>query len=307
MLKFDEKSERAEEMSEEEFFAGEAQSTWQVIWKRFLHHKLARIGMAIMIVLILAAIFAPFIAKFDPTELHLEDVPDGIALGPNAKYWFGTDTLGRDYFSRALYGGRISLLVGFVSVGISLLIGVPLGCLAGYYGGWVDSLITRFTEFMMCLPIFFLILTINNMLPPNIFNVVAIIGAFSWMGSAKVIRGQVLYVKNMEYGRAAKALGLRDSAIIFKHILPNAMTPLIVSAAMGIANAIIMEAGLSYIGMGVQEPMPSWGSMLNASRSYMLESPHLALIPGTLICLVTLSLNFIGDGLCDAIDPKNAE
>lgn len=145
------------------------------------------------------------------------------------------------------------------------------------------------------------------MLPPNIFNVVAIIGAFSWMGSAKVIRGQVLYVKNMEYGRAAKALGLRDSAIIFKHILPNAMTPLIVSAAMGIANAIIMEAGLSYIGMGVQEPMPSWGSMLNASRAYMLESPHLALIPGTLICLVTLSLNFIGDGLRDAIDPKNAE
>ena len=259
------------------------------------------VGGGIVLFFVLVALLAPLLAPCDP---HAMGIP---YLRPSGEHLLGTNDVGQDIFSELIYGTRVSMLIGFFTAFIVTILATGLALLAGYYGGWVDSLITRFTEFMMCLPIFFLILTINNMLPPNIFNVVAIIGAFSWMGSAKVIRGQVLYVKNMEYGRAAKALGLRDSAIIFKHILPNAMTPLIVSAAMGIANAIIMEAGLSYIGMGVQEPMPSWGSMLNASRSYMLESPHLALIPGTLICLVTLSLNFIGDGLRDAIDPKNAE
>lgn len=292
---------------EEQVHETAVRSTGSMVLHSFLQHNLARVGLVIMLVITLAAVFAPFICRFDPTELHLEDVPDGIALGPNAKYWFGTDNLGRDYFSRAVYGARISLVVGLLSMVISFSIGIPLGCISGYYGGIVDSVICRITEFLMCIPTFFLILTINAMVKPSIFNVVAIIGAFSWMGSARVLRGQILSVKNTEYAKAARAMGLPDHIIILRHLLPNAIMPLVVAATMSVCSGIIMEAGLSYLGMGVQEPFPSWGGMLSASRRYMMESPHLALVPGTLICVVALALNFIGDGLRDAIDPKNSK
>lgn len=276
-----------------------------LVWRRFRRHRLAMIGSVILLVLVLLALLAPWIAPFDPAELHLQDVPDGKPLPPNTTYWFGTDALGRDYFSRALYGGRVSLSVGLVSVGIAMLIGIPLGCIAGYYGGKVDTAISRLIDLMLCIPTFFLILTVNALLTPSIFNIMIILGVFGWMTMARQARAQFLSLKPKEFVQAAAAIGQRDRPIIFGHILPNALAPLVVAATIGVANAILTESTLSYLGLGVQEPASSWGSMLRTAQSYLTSAPWLAIFPGVLISLVVLALNFIGDGLRDALDPRS--
>ncbi len=289
---------------EDSFFSSRIESFWMLVWKRFRKHKLAMGGATVLIVLILMAVFAPYICPYPFDELHLEDVPDGKPLSFSRKYLFGTDQFGRDYLTRCIYGGRISLSVGLVSVGISMLIGIPLGCVAGYYGGMVDMIIMRFTEFLRCIPTFFLILTVNAMVTSSIYNVMIIIGIFGWMGICRQVRAQFLSLRQQEFVQAAFALGYSDVKVIFRHILPNALVPVIVSGTMGVAGAIMTESSLSYLGMGVQEPIPSWGAMLKVGQKFLRTSPRMAIIPGILILIVALSLNFVGDGLRDALDPR---
>lgn len=290
--------------SEEAFFSSAIESWSKLVWNRFKRHKLAMTGLILAAVMALLAIAAPIIVPFPPEQLHLEWVPGGQPLSPNLRNLFGTDALGRDYLSRAISGGRISLAVGMVSMGISLIIGIPLGAIAGYYGGWVDEVISRFIDILLCIPRFFLILTVNAFLSPSIFNIMAVIGVFGWMGVARLVRAQFLSLKEEDFIQAARALGLKNRIIIVRHLLPNGLAPVVVAATLGVARAIIIESSLSYLGMGVQEPTASWGSMLRVSQSYLISAPWLAIFPGLLISITVLALNFMGDGLRDAIDPK---
>lgn len=296
-----------EEADEDAYFSAKVESFGMLVWKRFRKHKLAIVGSAVMAVILFMTIFAPVVCRFPPEELHIEDVANGNPVAPNTKYWFGTDGLGRDYFSRCIYGGRTSLLVGFGAMLMSLAIGIPLGCIAGYYGGVFDMIICRFIDMLNCIPTFFLLLTVNALLKPNVYNVIIVLGAFGWMGIARQLRAQFLTLRNQEFVQAAVALGLKDKAITFRHLLPNALMPVIVSATMGIAGNIMAESGLSYLGLGVQEPAASWGSMLKISQSYVGSAAWMAIFPGLLISLVALALNFMGDGLRDALDPRTTK
>lgn len=290
---------RVEKMEYVEF-----ESWHKTVWKRFRRHKLALLGLIILTITFLSAVFAPYLVSYPPQQINLHLVPDGQPLSPSLSHPFGTDSLGRDYFSRALYGGRISLAVGIVSVSISVIIGVLFGAVAGFYGGLIDTIICRFIDILLCIPTFFLILTVNAYLGPSIFNIMIVIGAFGWMGVARLVRSQFLSLKEQDFVQAAKALGSTDLVVIFRHLLPNAMAPVIVAATMGVATAIIIESSLSFLGLGVQEPTSSWGSMLRVSQIYLRTAPWLAIFPGVMISMTVLALNFIGDGLRDALDPK---
>lgn len=301
-------SVNAENGDEDSFFKSHSESYAKLVFRRFCKHKLALIGCGVLIVLAFIAIFAPLLAPYDPTELHLMDLrPGAVPAAPSAKYLLGTDNLGRDIVSRSMYGARISLSVGFVAVGISVLIGVPMGVLMGYYGGVIDFLGSRLIDFLCCIPTFFLILIANTFLPRSIFNVMLILGMFGWMGIARLVRGQVLSLRNQDFVQAAIALGYPERRIMFKHILPHALVPVIVSATMGVGGAITAESGLSYLGLGVQEPNPSWGAMLKTAQQFMQNAPTMAFTMGVLITLTVLSLNFIGDALRDALDPRAFE
>lgn len=291
-------------LDSEEAAFGKVQSFWGTVWKRFRRHRLAMIGLGVLTVLVLIAILAPVLAPYDPTAMDMEVLTGNPPAPPSKTHWLGTDALGRDWLSRAIYGARISLSVGLVSVGISVTIGSVLGAIAGYYGGIIDSIICRVIDVLMCVPTFFLILTVNAFLTPSIYNVMFIIGVFGWMGTARMVRGQILSIREQEFVEAARALGLPDKRVVLRHILPNVFAQLIVSATMGVAGAIMTESGLSYLGMGVQEPFPSWGAMLKSAQDYLLTAPWLAILPGLLISITVLSINFVGDGLRDAIDPK---
>lgn len=268
---------------------------------RFKKNRLALIGLGIITILALLAIFAPFITPYDPSEFV---GIIGTPQPPSLKHPFGTDVYGRDYFSRAIYGGRISLTVGLVAVSISVIIGTILGALSGYYGGIIDSLIMRLVDVMLSFPSFFLILTIQAILSPSIYNVMIVIGITSWMGVARLVRGQILSLKEIEFVESARAVGASDFRIIFRHILPNSLAPVIVAATLGVASAILIESALSFLGLGVQPPTPSWGNMLQDAQNYMRESWWLAFFPGILIAITVLSFNFLGDGLRDALDPR---
>jgi len=231
-----------------------------------------------------------------------------VILGMERHIW-GTDELGRDYLSRCLYGGRISLTVGFVAVGIAVTIGTLLGAISGFFGGLVDSLISRFTEIMLSLPTFFLIITIQAVLSPNIFNVMMVIGATSWMGVSRLVRGQVLAQKEEEYIQASRASGAGLSRILLRHLIPNSVGPIIVAATLSIPGAILTESALSYFGMGVQPPMPSWGNMVADAQKFVvtrgIEMWWLATYPGMLIAVTVVAFNFLGEGLRDALDPRS--
>lgn len=249
------------------------------------------------------AVCAPFIAKYDPTEQHLVQ----RLQGPNSNFIFGTDDLGRDVFSRMAYGIRISLTVGLVAVSIAVLIGTLLGLTAGYFGGWVDSIIMRFVDIMLCFPSFFLILIVIAFLEPNIFNVMVVIGITSWPGLTRLVRAEVLSIREREYIQAAKLLGLSKMRIFFVHLLPNVLYPIIVSATLGVGDAILTESGLSFLGLGVQPPTSSWGQMLTAGKEYIYMGWWLSLFPGLAILFTVLSFNLIGEGLRDALDPRQQE
>jgi peptide/nickel transport system permease protein len=271
------------------------------VWRRFKRHRLAMIGLSILIVLAIASVFAPWLTKYSPTEVDLS----AYRLGPSREHWLGTDTAGRDVYTRLLYAGRVSLAVGIVAVAIYTAIGVALGVLAGYYGGWVDSTIMRMADVVLSFPTLIIIITLASVLGPSIYNLMLAIGLLGWPPIARLLRGQLLSLRQTEFVIGARAVGCSDSRLIFRHLMPNAMAPVLVAATFGIAYAILIEAGLSFLGLGVQPPTPSWGNMLTDAQSLtVLESmPWLWLPPGLMIALSVLSINFIGDGLRDALDP----
>jgi peptide/nickel transport system permease protein len=271
-----------------------------LFWKRFRKNKLALAGAFIVILLFLVAVLAPFISPYDPGQINIKRV----LQEPTAEHILGTDSLGRDVFSRMIWGSRISLMVGFVAVGISSLVGIFLGALAGYYGRLADNLIMRFVDIMLCFPTFFLILAVIALLEPNIWNIMIIIGITGWMGVARLVRAEFLSLRERDFTMAEKALGARNFRIIFRHILPNAMAPVLVSATLGVAGAILTESALSFLGIGVQPPTPSWGNILTAGKDNIEIAWWLSLYPGMAILITVLGYNLLGEGIRDAIDPR---
>ncbi len=271
-------------------------------WRRYRRHRLALIGTFILLVLVGIAVFAPLITTHDPLKVNMRDTKEP----PNEIYVLGTDKAGRDIWARLAFASRISLSVGVVSVSIYIVIGTLLGAIAGYYGGLTDSLIMRFTDTVMSFPGLIIIITVVSFVGPSIYNTMLVIGLLGWPGTCRLVRGQVLQLREMEFIEAARSIGSPGPRIILRHILPNVVPYLIVVATLGTASAILIEAGLSFLGLGVQPPTPSWGNMLNSARQLTLleQFPHLWLPPGFMIAVTVLSINFIGDGLRDALDPR---
>jgi len=269
--------------------------------QRLLHNKLAVVGLAVVALLFAVSILAPVISPYDPNALDLKN----ILMPPGSNHLLGTDQLGRDILSRMIWGARISLKVGFVAVGIATLIGTILGTISGYYGGIVDMLIMRAVDLMLCFPSFFLILTVIAVLEPSIWNIMAVIGFTSWMGVARLIRAEILTIREREFIQAARSQGASDMRIITRHIIPNAMTPVLVSATLGVAGAILTESALSFLGIGVQPPTPSWGNMLAAGKDNLEYAWWLSLFPGMAILITVLGYNLLGEGIRDALDPRN--
>jgi ABC-type dipeptide/oligopeptide/nickel transport system permease subunit len=267
---------------------------------RLLRGHLAKAGLVIITALVVAALFAPRLAPYDPTEQRLER----MLQPPGGAHLLGTDDLGRDILSRILYGARVSLLVGVLSVGISLLAGVSLGLVAGYRGGWVDEVVMRVMDGLLAFPALVLALAITAALGPSLRNAMIAIGIVGIPGFARLVRGQVLSLRAQEYVEAARAAGLGDGRIVARHILPGTLAPIIVHASLRVAFAVLAEAGLSFLGLGTQPPTPSWGSMLNGGREYLEMAPWLSVAPGVAIFVTTLSFNFLGDALRDALDPR---
>ncbi len=270
--------------------------------KRVLANPLACWGLAITTAMLLLALFAPAIAPFDPDAIDVKQ----ILLSPSSVHWMGTDGLGRDVFSRMLFGARISLMVGFVAVGIATIIGVILGAISGYYRGWVDILIMRLVDVMLSIPTFFLILAVIAFLTPSIWNIMIVIGLTSWMGVTRLVRAEFLSLREREFVLSAKTLGAGDLRLIFLHLLPNSLTPIIVSTVLGVASAVLVESGLSFLGLGVQPPQASWGNILTDGKEYIQFAWWLSLFPGLAILLTVLGYNLLGEGLRDALDPRTA-
>ncbi|MGA1863460.1 MAG: oligopeptide ABC transporter permease [bacterium] len=269
-------------------------------WKQFSKNRLATAGLILVLFLFVIAGLARVISPYDPALIDVSR----ILSPPSAQHLLGTDHLGRDVLSRMLYGARISLLVGFVAIGIATLIGTILGAVAGYYGGWVDSVIMRFVDIMLCFPTFFLILAVIAILEPSIWNIMIVIGVTSWMGVARLIRAEFLSLMDREFVLAAKAEGAGDLRIIFRHILPNALAPVLVAATLGVAAAILTESALSFLGIGVQPPTASWGNMLAAGKDNIGIAWWLSLYPGLAILFTVLGYNLLGEGIRDAVDPR---
>lgn len=258
------------------------------------------LGLFLVGAMSLAAIFAPLLATHDPVALNL----DAILQPPSWEHFFGTDTTGRDVFSRMLYGARVSLWIGFVSVGISVCIGICLGLAAGYFRGIVDECIMRFVDVMLCFPSFFLILAVIAFLEPSLFNIMAVIGLTSWMSVARLVRAETLSLRERDFVNAARLGGANSLRIVFRHILPNALSPVIVSATLGVAGAILLESGLSFLGIGVQHPLPSWGNILIEGKETLGIAWWLSVFPGLAILLTVLGYNLLGEGLRDIFDPR---
>ncbi|MDQ6988776.1 MAG: ABC transporter permease [Mariprofundaceae bacterium] len=269
-----------------------------VVW--LYNNPLMGIGAGIVFLVSLLALFAPWLAPYDPNHIVIRD----MLLAPSWQHWCGTDTLGRDVFSRLLYGARISLLVGFVAVGIALLIGICLGAAAGYAGGKTDTIIMRWTDMVLCFPTFFLILAVIAFLEPSIWNIMIIIGLTSWMGVTRLVRAEFLSLREREFVQAATSIGASPLRLIWSYLLPNAMGPIIVSAVLGIAGAVLIESGLSFLGLGVQPPTASWGNMLTEGKDNIQMAWWLSLYPGLAILITVLGYNLLGEGLRDRYDPR---
>jgi len=273
-----------------------------ITWYMFRRHKLAVFSLGLLLFLFLAAIFAEQLMPYDPIKLD-PIYAKGRPKPPTTEHWFGTDDLGRDLFSRALSGARVSLAVGFISVGISTVIGLIIGSLAGFIGGWVDNVLMRLADIFLSLPTFYLIITVNSMFKPSIFNVMIVIGIFGWMGVSRLLRGEFLRLKNTEFITAARAIGVPNMRMILRHFIPNSIAPVIVNATMGIPSAILLESALSFLGLGIQPPAASWGSMLQDAKQWLHFAWWMWVIPGVLISITVIAFNFVGDGLRDALDP----
>lgn len=271
----------------------------QRLKNNFRHNKLALFALTVIGVLCVACILA-FLSPFDPNKIN----PVGGLKSPGGSNLFGTDNMGRDYFTRTLYGGRISLTVGFLSMLISTAFGTIIGTISGYFGGKIDSFITRFIDILMCIPTFFLIIVINSYLGSGIQNIILVIGLLGWMSIARIVRAETLSVKEREYILYAKSVGQSHFNIIFKHIIPSILPTIIVTSSINIASAILMESSLSFLGLGVQQPNASWGSMLKDAQAYLGQAPYMAIFPGMFILLTVLSFNLIGDTLRSTFEAK---
>jgi peptide/nickel transport system permease protein len=269
-------------------------------WGKFKRNRIAMFGATLVAFFVVVASLAPVLAPYDPLLTNFM----AVRQAPSATWWIGTDELGRDILSRMLFGARASMLAGVVSVTIAMLIGVPLGLLAGYFGGWIDAGISRLTDALLAIPFLILAIALSAFLGPSLSNAMIAIGISVAPRFVRITRGQALTVSAEDYVQSARALGASDSRIIVRHILPNVMAPLIVQATITIASAIIAEASLSFLGLGLQPPDPSWGAMLSIGKSFMVQAPWMSIFPGLAIFLVVLGFNLLGDGVRDALDPR---
>ena len=269
-------------------------------WARLKRNRMAMAGLGLVLGLFVVSIFAPWLAPYDPNHIDLKQV----LMAPSQAHLLGTDTLGRDVLSRIIFGSRVSLKVGFVAVGLATLIGLLVGALAGYYGGWVDSALMRLVDLMLCFPTLFLILAVIAMLGPSIWNIMVIIGLTGWMGVARLVRAEFLSLRGREFVIASRALGASDARLIWRHLLPNSLAPVMVSATLGVAGAILTESALSFLGLGVQPPTPSWGNILTAGKDNIEIAWWLSVFPGLAILITVMSYNLLGEGIREAIDPR---
>lgn len=263
-------------------------------------HLMFTLGLGIVLVMSLAALCAPLIAPYDPTLEH----DYAVLVPPCAEFWLGTDRLGRDVFSRLLYGGQVSLWVGFVAVGISVSIGTVLGLISGYFRGWVDEIIMRGVDVMLCFPSFFLILAVIAFLEPSLANIMIVIGLTSWMGVARLVRAETLSLRERDFVAAARLAGCSTPRMLFGHILPNALAPILITATLGVAGAILVESSLSFLGLGMSPPTPTWGNMLQDGKNVLECAPWLSLYPGLAILVTVLGYNLLGESLRDWLDPR---
>jgi peptide/nickel transport system permease protein len=271
--------------------------------RRFLRHRLAAAGLVVTGLFLAAALLAPVLSPYSPTEQNLaQDLRP-----PSAEHPMGQDKLGRDILSRVLYGARVSLMVGFLAVSVSVALGVLVGGLAGYFGGWVDEALMRLVDILMAFPGILLAIAVAAVLGPSLRNVVLALSIIGWTGYARLVRGEVLVTKEREFVRAAQALGAGTGRILGRHVLPQVLAPLVVQATFGVAGMIVAEAGLSFLGLGVQPPTASWGAMLSEGRPFLLVAPHLTIYPGLAIMVTVMGLNFLGDGLRDLLDVRGVD
>lgn len=272
----------------------------QRTWRRFSSHKGALLGVCIVLLLVVLALTAQWLAPYNPNETNLRL----RGASPSSEHLFGNDDIGRDIMSRIMYGSRVALMVGIISTTIAVSIGVLVGAMAGYFGGWVDAVLSRLIDTLMAFPILALLLTLSALLGPSLRNVIIIVGATFWASYARVIRAEVLSLRERDYVLAARASGASDKRIILQHIVPNAIGPVIILASLAIGGVIIFESALSFLGMGISRPTPSWGTMLSDGRDHIRNYPHIAIAPGLAISITVLAFNLIGDGLRDALDPR---
>jgi peptide/nickel transport system permease protein len=312
----------------------EERSPFQVVMRRFVRHRLAMISMAVMLIIFIITILAPYITTYEVDEINVNNyfVPFGTVDEDTGRvHYLGTDNIGRDYFSRLIYAGRISLTVALLSVLISETIGIFVGAVSGFYGKWVDAVLMRFVEFMLTIPTLPLLLIISSMLirnenlipiPESVLNfvgkimllnprdarnavlIIVVLAGFGWLSSAQLMRGTVLSLREQTFVEASRSLGATNIWIIMKHMIPNAMAPIIVDASLALAGYVVAEAALAFLGFGIQDPVPTWGNMLSATQTYMFDKPWLPLLPGIPIFICSLAFNYIGDGLRDALDPR---
>ena len=279
--------------------AERALSTRQLAWRRFRRHKLAMGSAVILIILGLTAIFAKFVTPYGFRQIDILNA----FKGPSAKHWFGTDELGRDLFTRVIYGGRISLSVGLAVAFVAGTVGAIVGGVAGYYGGWIDNIMMRVTDLFLSIPFLVILIVASRILGNSTWDIIIILSLFFWMGDARIVRGVFLSLKEKEFVEAARASGARDRRIIFRHILPNVTGPVVVNLTLLVAAAILTESALSFLGFGIKPPTPSWGNLLSDSESAIFTAPWLVYFPGIFILVTVLCVNFLGDGLRDALDP----
>jgi peptide/nickel transport system permease protein len=277
-------------------------SQWALAVREFRKNRLAVVGLVGLAVLYLVALLAPFLAPYDP--IAQPDILHTSYLAPSLAHWFGTDRFGRDVLSRMLYGARISLIIAFVAVAISVSIGTLVGAVAGYFGGRVDALLMRFTDMVLAFPRLVLLIMIVALFSPSTPLIIAVLGLTQWPGTARIVRGDVLSLRERDFVQAARALGMSRRRIILRHLVPNVLAPVIVTATLGIGNTIVLEAGLSFLGLGVQPPTPSWGNMVADGRQNLLGAWWVATMPGLAIVFTVLAFNLVGDGLRDALDPR---
>jgi peptide/nickel transport system permease protein len=272
----------------------------RIVWRRFRENPLSVTGLIIILILATVALFAPLIAPYGPATINVYNV----LSPPDSAHPFGTDDLGRDVLSRVIWGSRISLSVGFIAIGIAITIGTVIGAVAGFYGGIVDAVLMRFVDIMLSIPTFFLMLAAIAVLEPSINIIMIVIGLTGWMDVARLVRAEFLTLKERDFVLAARAIGANDSRIIFRHIIPNALSPVFVAATFGIAGAILTESAFSFLGLGVQPPQASWGNILTSGKDYITVAWWLSLFPGFAILITVLSYNLVGEGLRDSLDPR---